>query len=317
MPFPALLLIGGAVVAGGLGLGLSYDAKKTMNKANRTIEDAKDLLEKTQKSLSNKFNSAATQLGEIKKNFNEVCNSARDKIKFSKLGNDESFETFANSVNETVKDFDSNIASAIAGGLGAGMASAALAVGGVYVFGAASTGAAISSLSGAALTSSLTAWFGGGALAAGGAGVIGGTAALGGIIAGPALLIGGALLSYKADEALSSANNQYDKIKAECINAQKKNNKVIKKMKALQVALEQAQSNLNNLIHIYEENKSNQKSLCIAQSLMRAYVIGGFSAMELGIYDSQDDMMKQKPSKKTDDLIKYFDLLDKGVKELI
>lgn len=49
------------------------------------------------------------------------------------------------------------------------------------MFGAASTGTAISTLSGAAATKATLAWFGGGSLAAGGFGVAGGGIVLAGI----------------------------------------------------------------------------------------------------------------------------------------
>ncbi|EIO7469445.1 hypothetical protein ABL602_001439 [Salmonella enterica subsp. enterica] len=55
----------------------------------------------------------------------------------------------------------------------------------VSVIGTASTGTAISTLSGIAATNATLAWFGGGALAAGGAGMSGGMLVLGGIFAAP------------------------------------------------------------------------------------------------------------------------------------
>ncbi len=67
------------------------------------------------------------------------------------------------------------------GGAGAGSAALAGSWSIVSLVGAASTGTAISTLSGVAATNATLAWFGGGALAAGGAGMAGGTAVLGGI----------------------------------------------------------------------------------------------------------------------------------------
>lgn len=55
----------------------------------------------------------------------------------------------------------------------------------VSVIGSASTGTAISTLSGVAATNATMAWFGGGSLAAGGAGMAGGFWVLGGIVAAP------------------------------------------------------------------------------------------------------------------------------------
>lgn len=63
---------------------------------------------------------------------------------------------------------------------------------------AASTGTAISSLSGAAATNAALAWFGGGSIASGGLGMSAGAVVLGGIAAAPAILAGGFILDRKA-----------------------------------------------------------------------------------------------------------------------
>jgi hypothetical protein len=83
--------------------------------------------------------------------------------------------------------FNSGFNSAINVGAGS-IAGGSLAVGSwalVTALGSASTGAAISGLSGVAATNATMAWFGGGALAAGGAGMAGGAAVLSGLFAIP------------------------------------------------------------------------------------------------------------------------------------
>ena len=65
-------------------------------------------------------------------------------------------------------------------GVGAGAALSTGAMSLVATFGTASTGTAISSLSGAAATNATLAWFGGGSIAAGGGGVAMGTVVLSG-----------------------------------------------------------------------------------------------------------------------------------------
>lgn len=90
----------------------------------------------------------------------------------------------------------------LAGGAGGAVAGAAVgsaAAYGAFVaavsFGTASTGAAISGLSGVVATNAAFALLGGGTLAAGGAGVAGGTMVLAGIVAAPtAILFAGGLL---------------------------------------------------------------------------------------------------------------------------
>ena len=80
----------------------------------------------------------------------------------------------------------------IGGGAGAGAYVAVPVV--VANVATASTGAAISSLSGAAAGNATLAWLGGGSLAAGGGGMAAGAVVLTGIAAAPVLLIGGGAL---------------------------------------------------------------------------------------------------------------------------
>lgn len=71
--------------------------------------------------------------------------------------------------------------------------------------GVASTGTAISGLSGAAAANATLAWLGGGTLAAGGGGMALGSLVLGGVTIGPALAVSGFMLAGKAEEALTKA----------------------------------------------------------------------------------------------------------------
>lgn len=72
-------------------------------------------------------------------------------------------------------------------GLGASMGATSATFGAVAAFGTASTGTAISTLSGAAMVKATMAWLGGGSLASGGFGVAGGALVLGGVGAAVAL----------------------------------------------------------------------------------------------------------------------------------
>ncbi|MGR7026355.1 hypothetical protein [Geodermatophilus sp. URMC 62] len=84
--------------------------------------------------------------------------------------------------------------------------------GAVTALGAASTGTAISSLSGAAAQSATMAWLGGGSLAAGGGGVALGTAALGVVTIGPTMLIGGLTLNVQGEKAVTQAKEYEAKV---------------------------------------------------------------------------------------------------------
>lgn len=81
----------------------------------------------------------------------------------------------------------------------------------VSMFGSASTGTAIASLSGVAAHNSILAWFGGGALAAGGGGMAAGTVTLGAIVAVPIVLFS----SYKTHSSANDLNLKIDKIRSE------------------------------------------------------------------------------------------------------
>lgn len=78
--------------------------------------------------------------------------------------------------------------------------------------GVASTGTAISGLSGAAATNATLAWLGGGSLAAGGGGMFVGSIVLGGITVGPALMIGGFVFASQGEKALTKAREYEAKV---------------------------------------------------------------------------------------------------------
>ena len=124
-------------------------------------------------------------------------------------------------VDKIKSDFKIAMAKNVGGtvaGVGAGVAVAALgptaAMGIATTFGVASTGTAISTLSGAAATNAALAWLGGGALAAGGGGIAAGDTFLalagpaGWIIAGVALL-GSGLFFLKASSERERLDNVF------------------------------------------------------------------------------------------------------------
>lgn len=103
-------------------------------------------------------------------------------------------------------------------GAGGGAVSGALTAFGAYsgtmAFATASTGTAISTLSGAAATNATLAWLGGGTLASGGMGIAGGMMALSAIATGPALLVAGWYMGAKAESKLNDAYSNLEQAKA-------------------------------------------------------------------------------------------------------
>jgi CII-binding regulator of phage lambda lysogenization HflD len=118
----------------------------------------------------------------------------------------------------------------------------------VSVLGTASTGTAITSLSGVAGTNAILAWFGGGSLAAGGAGIAGGTMVLGGIILLPTALI---YAKYK--------NNKLDKKIQEYTNGLVELEKRISEYKIVEPKLIESLSKMKvykeSLVEIYENSE--------------------------------------------------------------
>ncbi len=140
----------------------------------------------------------------------------------ARIGKLENFESSI-SIDE-LKEMEAMVLNSLRleAGLLAGTTGGALAGLGAYssvgFLASASTGTAISGLSGVAATNATLAWLGGGSIASGGFGMAGGMIALGGIVAGPALAIGGFMLASKAEEALTKAVDyaaQVDKAVAE------------------------------------------------------------------------------------------------------
>lgn len=101
-----------------------------------------------------------------------------------------------------------------AAGISAGGIAGTTAYLAVAAFASASTGAAISGLSGAAAISATMAWLGGGALAAGGLGVAGGAAVLGGIVGLPVVIGGAAALLVGAPKLLGAQRKKQREITA-------------------------------------------------------------------------------------------------------
>lgn len=107
--------------------------------------------------------------------------------------------------------FGGAVASAAAGSTAAaGVTTAA------GTLGVASTGAAISGLSGAAAESATLAFLGGGSLASGGGGMALGATALNIVTVGPALLVGGLVIHGQGQKALTQAKRAEAKVAVAC-----------------------------------------------------------------------------------------------------
>ena len=216
MPLP-LILGGLALIAGAFGVKKGVDAHSDNKEAGSLRQKAK-----------REFDKAKSKLNEAR----EACNSdletlgqCRLELQKQSLGRFESlFREFGNTVFlkqadleqagfseerlQKIRELSTTAGEVLGAGvatLGSGVLVGVGSYGAATMLATASTGTAISTLSGVAATNATVAWFGGGALAAGGSGIAAGTAVLGGIVAGPVLAVGGMLMAAKARENLANA----------------------------------------------------------------------------------------------------------------
>lgn len=133
-----------------------------------------------------------------------------------------------------------------------GVAISGLSVGATWstvgLLATASTGTAISTLSGAAATNATLAWFGGGSLATGGLGMAGGTVVLGGLVAVPAIIIMG-LIQYKG--CLTKVKEIQEK-KLEAIAYIDQINKNLITLNAITMRSDEYIESLNKAIEVFQ-----------------------------------------------------------------
>lgn len=181
--------------------GLQYleDSKQKYNNAHEKYHEIGDKIN----CLYNENRNLLLEIGATTKRSFKALKKAEKMlniaIKYQIYKGYDSSEISNNTVTR-VNKLNDRYSSALSAGVGA-ISGGALAIGSwtvVSAIGAASTGTAISSLTGVAATNATLAWFGGGALAAGGAGIAGGALVLGGIVAFPLIFIWGFTIHKKA-----------------------------------------------------------------------------------------------------------------------
>ena len=170
--------------------------------------------------------------------------------------------TFRNTENYAQEAYQNAIKSGIgvAAGVGAGAVAATLApTAAMWVattFGTASTGAAISSLSGAVATKAALAWLGGGALAAGGAGIVGGKALL--ALAGP---IGWGIAAAVAGGNMIFLSSRNKKIAEQAINEAKTITFAGAQLEETGAKIEQLIKKTESLLDMFENQLVELRSL--------------------------------------------------------
>lgn len=262
MPLPLFLGIG-AAIAGATGVGTGVhgamkmkDAKDTMkiaeNRHNKNIEKFEKCSEITNKKMD--------ELGELElkilhgfDDFSNVIEKIQNRPEFKQYNKDG--VTLPKYDKEKLKSVSVG-AGVLLGGIGGaaagtagGFAAAGATTSAVMALGAASTGTAISSLSGIAATNATLAAIGGGALYAGGGGIALGTTILGATTLGVGLLVGGVIFNFTGGKLSDKADEAYRQME----EAEKKINKICKYLDDLKITATQYINSLNEVYKKYRE----------------------------------------------------------------
>lgn len=233
MPLPLIPAIVAIATAGGVAHGAKkgIEAKQDMDRAKSINSSAKNIADRAEKSIETTkelTKKAICNLGEEKirilsssindfviyyekiKNMTLIEGEGIDELKNFNPSS-ESFKKLKD-VSFEAKDMAVNGVAAVGAGalLAFGTYNVVMGgLGGLLV--TATTGTALSTLSGVAATNATLAWLGGGALSVGGLGIAGGTLVLGGLVIGPALAVGGSVFAKQAKTALNDAHSNMDK----------------------------------------------------------------------------------------------------------
>ncbi|MCJ8315145.1 MAG: hypothetical protein HRU38_24315 [Saccharospirillaceae bacterium] len=182
---------------------------------NKRIEiqgDFKEAEDLTKKRLADFGTFKSDTYLRITPNFQQAFDVLSD-VNFSDLNNqNEKLEQFNYDFKE-MKKISTSLSELALLGAGSALTGAAVATGAmgfVALLGTASTGTAISTLSGVAATNATVAWFGGGALSVGGLGIAGGTAVIGGIALAPLVIFGMVKGVSKGKQKLNVAKDHAD-----------------------------------------------------------------------------------------------------------
>lgn len=291
-------------------------AKKLSEQTNKKIEE-----------LGGVTNELHKQLTEIQNIFDEIRGiPAKDKIQLSELKKVRlEWEHQVEKIEADYKEAEVKAGGFGAAGAGAGIAVAALgptvAMGVATTFGVASTGTAISTLSGAAATNAVLAWLGGGALAAGGGGMAGGQLLLalagpvGWVIAGATLLGSGifffsALSDKKRLEKIFTniSNRDSNSFKLAIVELEERITRISNETKLLAKAIAEAKSFGTNYDDMTEQQQYELISFVnlmnSSTQLLVNPILGLQSKFTNGDLDNYFDASKaQKPSEEIQNLM--------------
>lgn len=224
MPLP--LILGAAALATAVyGTKKGYDGYQKHSEADEIVKNASHAydrkraeFEEQERETAHVLEVLGTKELEIGKSLNEFKTLADALLKKLNAGRNSLLAiNIPKHDLQRIENYSYTAIGVLGAAAGAGLAGAAAGFavyGGVMALGAASTGTAISALTGVAATNATLAALGGGSLAAGGMGMVGGTAILGATVAAPVIAIAGWAYNSHGEEALRNAKKARDEVDA-------------------------------------------------------------------------------------------------------
>lgn len=262
MPLPFVLL-GAAAVAGGTGIVSGGVGAKKISDAKKIIAYQQDRYDEKKNLLDIQENKTISSLDELGKQKLEIWKSfKRFSDAFEKIKNKPQFTynknqsiTFSKHELDEIEKISIKAVDILGTSIlsaGAGALAGFAAYSGTMALGVASTGTAISTLSGVAATNATMAALGGGSLATGGGGMALGSTVLCGAVAGPVIAVGGLLVNARGNSSLKKA----EEVKSEVDNAIKLMNSSITYLKKLKFINDKLKKELNELYSLYQKQVS-------------------------------------------------------------
>ena len=252
MPLP-FILGAAALVAGVTGVGSGIHGASEMKSAKDTMDAAEYLNKQNQDKFKKKdkaTNKTMDKLGKLELNIMSDFSEFADVIE--KIQNRPEFKAFDKKGVKLPKYNKEELrevsigAGVILGGLGGAAAGATTSA--VMALGTASTGTAISSLSGAAATNAALAALGGGAKGIGG-GMALGSAVLSGATLGVGLLVGGVIFNKTGKKMSNQAEEAFDQV----YESSKKVRKICNYLDDLKETAEEYTESLEDTFEKYNE----------------------------------------------------------------
>ncbi|GHS94382.1 hypothetical protein AGMMS50276_06920 [Synergistales bacterium] len=202
--------------------GVKKDAIAIRNKAADKYNSTLVAVQKKCELLYVTRQQSVAKIGEVEAFINSIANTPKEFERTLTLIRTEcttfrATEDYAAEAYENAVKSGASIAAGVAGGVAVASLAPTVAMWVATTFGTASTGTAISTLSGAVATKAALAWLGGGALAAGGGGIAAGNALL--ALAGP---IGWGITAVTTTASVFSMGKKNKEISDQAIEEAKK-----------------------------------------------------------------------------------------------